>query len=86
MKCPESRAIGRGRVGSRSADTSCKLGKHARWGRISQGTQFPGEMQRSVAESLSQLAQELLAEAAAEQAHGKKEGPLTARDPAGTVR
>ena len=53
--------------------------------RLSQRKEFPGEAERALAESSSQLPQELFAEAAAEHAHGKKEGGLWAGDPAGTV-
>jgi hypothetical protein len=61
------------------------LAQRSEYSRIGQGTQLLGEAQPSVAEVLSQLAQELLAEAAAEEAHGKKEGRRTAPDPAGTI-
>jgi hypothetical protein len=50
-------------------------------GGTSPGAEFTGEAQRAVAEGLAQLPQELLAEAMAEDATGKKEGIFAARDP-----
>ena len=54
-------------------------------GRVSQRLEFTGEAERSLAESLSEVAQEGFAEAAAEDTDGEEEGRLSARDPARAI-
>jgi hypothetical protein len=54
-------------------------------GRVSQRLEFTGEAERSLAERLSEVAQEGFAEAAAEETHGEKERRLSAGDPARAI-
>src|SRR5881394_2127178 len=61
-------------------DLGCVLTQGLERGRLSQRLEFTGEAECTLSESLPEVAQEGFAEAATEEAHGEKEGRLSAPD------